>query len=117
MQYRYSCIHYIAFFIHPSIQTRIRGLMLIGTSPFRFKSAQKEKRAENTKNPKHIASDFLLHSLFHNHPAVFANGNGHAVFDIGEEFIAQGIDNGHFYIVQPHVGQNRAGGCQGVDGL
>ncbi|MBQ9857024.1 MAG: hypothetical protein IJO53_12625, partial [Clostridia bacterium] len=31
--------------------------MLIGTSPFLSESAQKEKRAENTKNPKRYASD------------------------------------------------------------
>ena len=60
--------------------------------------------------------DFLF-GLFYGDGAVFTDGDGHAVFDIVQELIAQAVYNGHLGIRQPHGSQNRAGGSQRVDGV
>ena len=49
--------------------------------------------------------------------AVFFDGDGHAVFHVGQELLAQAVDHGHVHAVEPHGGQDGAGGGQGVDGL
>ena len=49
--------------------------------------------------------------------AVFFDGDGHAVFHVGQELLAQAVDHGHVHAVEPHGGQDGAGGGQRVDGL
>ena len=49
--------------------------------------------------------------------AVFFDGDGHAFFDVGQEFFAQAVHHGHADAVEPHGGQDGAGRRQGVDGL
>ena len=49
--------------------------------------------------------------------AVFFDGDGHAVFHVGQELLAQAVDHGHIHAVEPHGGQDGAGGGQGGDGL
>ena len=47
---------------------------------------------------------------------IFFYGNGHTVFHIIQEFLAQGIHHRHLRLRQPNGCQNRAGSRQGVNG-
>ena len=55
--------------------------------------------------------------LFHRDQAIRPDGDGHAVLDIGQEVLAEGIDDRHLAGLEPDVGENGAGCRQRVDGV
>ena len=55
--------------------------------------------------------------LLYNYNSVFLDGDGHTVLDVGEEFLAEAVDNGHIDVLNPNGSEDCARSREGVDML
>ena len=87
----------------------------IGNDPIQ-KTSSKQTAGRCRHAPAGFFAFVLMRVLHHFDDAVFFHLDGHPVLHIGQEFIAEAVDDGHIG-VRPEGGEDRPGGGQRIDML